>query len=130
MSVLHGSAQDPAILRKVSLGECGHHAAAAGAGNAQAHVVADRERAADPGLFGKLRLPVHGVDDDVRTKARDFEAPLRVEAAEPAERGGRQEMNGRTVEECARRQREFGDGISVVEALEIGPVLFGLRRPG
>src|SRR5437867_12030238 len=39
-------------------------------------------------------------------------------------------MDRRAVEKGARWQREIGDGVPVVEAVDIRPVFFGLRCPG
>src|SRR3989442_2458203 len=39
-------------------------------------------------------------------------------------------MDRRAVEKGARWQREIGDGVPVVEAVDIRPVLFGLHCPG
>lgn len=48
--------KNPAILREVSLGECGHHAASTGSCDAQTHVVLDGKRETDPCLFDHAQL--------------------------------------------------------------------------
>src|SRR5207249_9974289 len=102
----------------------------AGARDAQANLVPDGQRAADPGLFSKALLTPHKVHDDVGTKSMDLKTPLRVEVPKPVERGGGQEMDRRAVEKRPRWEREIGDRVPVVQACDIRPVLFGLRRPG
>src|SRR5688572_4349697 len=129
LSVVDRGAQNPAILRKVSLGKCGHHAASAGSCDAQAHLIADSERETDPRLFDHAVLSSASFHDNVWTEARDFEPPWRIPVPQPIERAGRQKVDGCAVEEGSRRKRELGDGVSMVEAFEIGPVLFRLRRP-
>ena len=73
---------------------------------------------------------LEALENDVGTKALDLETPLRIEVPEPVERGCCQQMDRRTVEKRPRWEREIGDGLPVVEAFDIRPVLFGIRRPG
>src|SRR6266478_10028524 len=47
---------------------------------------------------------------------------------EAVERSRGQQMDSGTVEKCALGQPEIGDGISVVEAFYIRPVLLGIGR--
>src|SRR5207249_215632 len=102
----------------------------AGARDAQANLVPDGQRAADPGLFSKAVLTPHKVHDDVGTKSLDLETSLWVEVPEPVERGAGQEMDRRAIEKRPRWEREIGDRVPVVQACDIRPVLFGLRCPG
>ena len=121
-------AQDARVRRQVPLGQRGHHAARAGAGDAQAHRVPDGERLALPGVLGEARL-AGGVHHEVRAEPPHLEAAPGVQRAQPVERGGGEQVDHRQVEEGARRQREVGDRVAVVEPLHVRPVLLGRGRP-
>src|SRR6266567_3759209 len=82
----------------------------------------------DPRIFNKTRRRRHRLHHDVGTKALDLEPPLRMEVAKPVECGGGQEKDRRTIEKRPRWERKIGDGVPVVEAFHIEPVLFGLRH--
>jgi hypothetical protein len=45
---------------------------------------------ADPGILHELLHAVGGLHDDIRPEAPDLEAALRIQLAEPVERGRRQ----------------------------------------
>jgi len=60
---------------------------------------------------------------------RTSKRPLRVQLPQPIERGRGQQMHERTVEKCTLWQTEVGDGIPVIEALDIRPVLLSCGRP-
>src|SRR5712691_2448889 len=128
--LLHRRAQDPPVRGKIALGQRCHDTAAAGPGNVQANLVADSQCVADPGIFGKRLLELHELHHDVRTETLDLETPLWIELPQPVERGCRQQMDGRAIEERSRGQLEIGDRIPVVETLDVWPVLFGLCRQG
>jgi hypothetical protein len=82
----------------------------------------------NPGIFSKILLIPRRVHYDVGTKALDLGLPVRIGIPESIERGGGQEIDGRAVEKRPRWERELGDGVLVVEALDIRPVLIGLPR--
>ena len=98
----------------------------------QAHLVPDGERLTDPGLFHKTLRTPHRLQHDVGTKALDLETPLRIAFPEPVKRGCSQEMDRRAVEKRPRWESEIGDGVPVVEAFEIRPVLsaFAVQAAG
>ena len=94
----------------------------------QAYLVSDGQRVTDPSVFNKTLLTHHRFHHDVGSKSLDLEPPLRIEVMEPVERGGGQEMDRRAVEKYPRGKGEVGDGAPVVEAFDIRPVLFSMRR--
>ena len=63
--VLDRRPQDARILGEVTLGERCHHAAQAGASDAQANGVPDGEHLADPGVFDEILFAVRGLENDV-----------------------------------------------------------------
>ena len=85
---------------------------------------------ANPRLFREARLASHSVHHNVRTKARGLKAPLRIERLEPGERGGRHKMHSSAVEKCSGRKVKLRDGVFVVKAVDVRPILFGLRLLG
>src|SRR6266571_8438918 len=77
--VLGRGSQNPWVLWQVALGEGRHDAARAGASDAQAHLVTDGERVADPRIFDEVLNAVGGLHDDVRPEAPHLEPPLRIQ---------------------------------------------------
>lgn len=78
------------VLRQVALGQRDHDAVRAGAGNPQADLVADCCRVVDPVVLHeplRIRPRRH---DDVRPKAANLDATIRIERAQPVNRGGRE----------------------------------------
>src|SRR6266566_714333 len=126
--VLSCSAQDTRILWEIALRQRRHHAAGAGTGNAQSKGIADRERLSDPSILHEILLGVRSLHNDVWAKAPDFETPLRIQCPQPIERGRGQQMHERTVEESTLRQIEVGDGVPMIEARDIRPVLLSCGR--
>ena len=129
MVVLGCRAQNLRVLRKIALSQRRHDAATAGTGDAQANLIPDGERLADPGILDEGSLAGRGRDHDVGPKSLHLETPLRIQLAKAVERRRGQQMNHGTVEEGSLRQREVRDRVSVVEAFHVGPILFGIGRP-
>jgi len=125
--VLRHRAQNARIPWQVPLGQGRHHTAATGPGDAQANRISYCERVAAPSILDEIFLTGGRRYNDVGTKARDLETPLRIELVEPVERSRGQQMHHRTVEECPLWQTEVGDGVPEVEALHVGPVLLGVH---
>src|SRR5206468_1632171 len=88
--------------------------------------VPDAKCVADPGILNKAVLPRGGLHHDVGTKPPDLEAPSWIELPEPVEGRRRQQMDTGTVEKCPRWQSDIGDGVPVVEAVHIRPILLGM----
>src|SRR4051794_1664115 len=84
--VLDGGAEDGRIFGEVALGQGRHDATWAGLGDADEDVVAEREGAADPGVFHESLGAVGGLNDEVGPEASRLEAALRGEFAEAIER--------------------------------------------
>jgi hypothetical protein len=99
----------------------------AGPGDAQANGITDGHRLADPGILNEVLLVRGRRDHDVGTKARDLEAPLRIELVQPVERGGGQQMHHGTVEERPLGKGEVGHGVPVLESFQVGPILLGVH---
>ena len=77
--VLGRRAQDARIPWQVPLSQGRHDTADARPDDAQANRVSDGERAAHPRILDEVLLIGGRRDHDVGTKARDLEAPLRIE---------------------------------------------------
>src|SRR5260370_24441896 len=90
----------------------------------------DREDLPDPGVLHEIVLAVcRSLYHDVWAKPPDLEATLRIQRSQSIEGGRRQEMRKSTVEKSTLRQTEVGDGVPVIETLDIRPVLLrGGRR--
>jgi len=76
-------AQDPAVLREISLRKCGHDAARTVVGDREHDVVADPKFSPHPSGLHELGVIVLGTHDDVGPEAPDLEAALRVELSQP-----------------------------------------------
>ena len=91
--VLGRRAQDSRILGEIPLGQGRHHTAGAVTCDAQANLISDDERVADPGIFNEGLLTGSRLHHEVWTKPPHLEAPCRIEFTEPVERGRRQQMD-------------------------------------
>jgi len=83
MHVACRCAQDPAVLREISLRKCGHDAARTVVGDLEHDVVADPKFSPHPAGLHELGVIVLGTHDDVGPEAPDLEAALRVELSQP-----------------------------------------------
>jgi len=63
----------------------------------------------------------------VWAKSSHFETPLRIQLPQAIKRGCGHQMYERTVKECTFRERKVGDGVPVIESLNIRPVFFSCR---
>src|SRR5277367_3997179 len=127
--MLNRCAQDTCIPREIALGECGHHAAAARTGDAQANGIADREDLSDPAILHEGLLTVRSLYNDIWAKPPDLEAPRWIQLPQPIECSRGQQMHDGTVEKSPLRQTEVGDGVPVLEAFDICPVVFRCGYP-
>jgi hypothetical protein len=83
----------------------------------------NREDVPDPSILHEILLVVCGFHHDVWSKPSDLEAPLWIQHPQPIERGRGQQMHEGTVKKGTLGQTEVGDGIPVLEAFDIWPVL-------
>src|SRR6266853_2697659 len=126
--VLGRCAQDTRIPWKIALRERRHHAAGAGTNDAHANGIPEREGLPDPSVLHETLLAVSGLHYDVWAKSSDLEAPLRIQHSQSIEGRRCQKMDEGTVEKRTFRQIEVGDGVPVVEALNIWPVFLRCGR--
>src|SRR5947207_14169939 len=99
--VLGRRAEDAWILWQIALCEGRHNAPGAWAGDAQAHLIAEGEYVAGPGVLDEILHAVTCLQHDVRPEPSDLEPPKRIQLAESLEPGGRQRMHNRTVARCS-----------------------------
>ena len=84
---------DARIWRQVPLGQGRHDTAATRTGDAQANEISDGERVTNPSILDEVIFTRCGRYDDVWPEPRNLKTPLRIELAEPVERGRRQQMH-------------------------------------
>src|SRR6266576_2979213 len=122
--VLGCCAQDAIVLREIALRQRRHHAAGARPGDAQLHIP-DRERSPDPGILHEILFAVRGFYHDVGAKPPNLETPVWIQRAQAIECGCGQQMHHGTIEKRTLGQTEVSDGIPVIEAFDVWPVLLG-----
>jgi len=76
-------AEDPAILRQISLRERRHDAARAVVRDLEHDLLADPKFSPDPLTLHELDVIVVGTHNDVGPEAPDLEAALRIQLTEP-----------------------------------------------
>src|SRR5882724_6100323 len=106
--VLCRSAKDTRIFGKIPLRQGRHHTTSAWTSDAQANLIADGQRVADPAVLDKAPFTGSRQYYNIRSKSSHLKTPLLVKLAELVERRGRYQMDDRTVEERAGRQSKIG----------------------
>ena len=78
MVVLCRCAQDVRISGEIPLRQGRHHATTARTRDAQANLIAEGERVADPGILNETPLAGGRLYDDIRSKSPNLKTPSRL----------------------------------------------------
>jgi hypothetical protein len=95
--MLHQRSKHVYVRGQIPLGECGHNASRIGQQQKQSRSVTDRQLATDPVVLDEPRFS--RTYDHVHPKATLIKACLRPKLVQPIESRGRQNGDGKQVEE-------------------------------